>query len=108
MILPGRLTLRIRMNVWRRAVGVHVALLLVAWVLAGCQAAGGGVSSAGNSQAFEVLGKMPLASEPWGFADAAGKMIKTPHYHIYTTVDDVLYQHLVVKVLEAAHERVMR
>ena len=49
----------------------------------------------------------PLTLEPWGFADSPGELIKTDHFHIYTTVGDAVYQHLMVKVLEATHTRVM-
>lgn len=68
--------------------------------MAGCQLQ--------QEAAFEKLAAEPLPVEPWMYANHAGEMIKTPHFHIYTTIDDPVYQHLLARVLEATHERVTR
>ncbi len=52
------------------------------------------------------LSKEPLPTEPWNFAGQPGTLIQTEHYRIYTTVTDGVYQRLLVRTLEAAHQRV--
>ena len=61
------------------------------------------------------LASQPLSSEPratgvqpWSFTGHSGQLIQTSHFHIYTTVNDPLFQHLLIRVLEAAHDRVSR
>ena len=54
---------------------------------------------------LERLSHLPLEGQPWYFADHQGRMIKTEHYTIYTTVENNLYQHLLVRVLESTHQR---
>jgi hypothetical protein len=62
---------------------------------------------------FAPLASLPLAAEPrvvavepWSFSGHAGLSIRTSHFSIYTTVKDPVYQHLLVRVLEAAGDRV--
>ncbi len=50
--------------------------------------------------------RQTLGDETWSFAGRPGHAIKTTHYNIYTTVNDPLLQHLLVRVLEATHDRV--
>jgi hypothetical protein len=59
------------------------------------------------------LADQPLAAEPrtkavgpWSFADHSGQFIQTAHFHIYTTVRDPVFQHLLIRVLEATHDRI--
>ncbi len=59
----------------------------------------------GQREALRELSQEPLPSTPWKFADHSGAEIATDHFHIYTTIDDGLYERLLVKVLEAAHTR---
>jgi hypothetical protein len=59
-----------------------------------------------------ALSKEPLSSEPrargvgpWSFSDHSGSLISTQHYRIFTTIDDPVFSHMVIRVLEAAHDR---
>ena len=45
------------------------------------------------------------ATEPWLFGQHIGKLIQTQHFQIYTTLDDPVFQHLLIRVLEATHDR---
>ena len=58
---------------------------------------------------FSPLANLPLAAEthvrhvaPWSFDGQNGSQITTDHFHIRTTIDDPLFQHLLVRVVEAA------
>jgi hypothetical protein len=72
-------------------------------LLAGCQTANTGFS--GDAQALSELSNQPLAGEPWTFGQHPGIAIKTPHYRIYTTIQDGLYQRLLARVVEGAWAR---
>ncbi len=71
------------------------SLLLAA--LAGCQVA--------PTPELQRLAQEPLNSQPWVSAEGRGRIILTDHYAIYTTIDENLYQHLLVRVLESTHDR---
>jgi hypothetical protein len=60
-----------------------------------------------DAQALADLSKEPLATTPWSFGQHAGTLITTTHYHIYTTLQDPLYQHLLARDLEGALARAM-
>lgn len=58
------------------------------------------------------LADEPLSAEPrvravapWHYYDHAGQLISTQHFQIHTTMDDPIFQHMLVRVLEAAHDR---
>ena len=76
---------------------------LAAGLMAGCAA--GGDSYTGDAGAMVELSKEPLKIEPRLFGNHAGVLITTPHYHIYTTIEDPLYRRLLTKVLEGAYAR---
>ena len=82
------------------------ALLIPPLLLAGCQSSttppGGAFADA---HALQELSQEPLDSTPWQFGNRTGHEIVTPHYRVYTTIQDPIYQHLLIKVLEAAHTR---
>jgi hypothetical protein len=55
------------------------------------------------------LANLPLTAEtsvrhidPWSFDGRDGSLIATDHFRIRTTIDDPLFQHLLVRVVEAA------
>jgi len=75
----------------------------VALGLAGCESIN--TTYSGDAKALAELSKEPLASEPWTFAGHTGVVISTPHYRIYSTINDPLYQHLLAKLLEADYRR---
>jgi hypothetical protein len=52
------------------------------------------------------LAREPLPVQSWNFGNEPGTLIQTAHFRIYTTIEDPLYQHLLVRVLEATHDRV--
>jgi len=82
-------------------------LLLPFFLLTGCQSD----TSSGylaNATALQALADEPLDSKPWQFGNRTGHEIVTPHYQIYTTIKDPIYQHLLVKVLEASHARAVK
>lgn len=81
------------------------AALAILATLAGCQS--GPPHFAGDAQALADLSAQPLASEPWTFGSHPGALIKTPHYHIYTTIQDGLYERLLTRALEGAYARAM-
>lgn len=60
-----------------------------------------------RNPAFEALAREPLPSSPWSFTEHPGSVVETAHYRIYTTIDDPLYEHLIARVLEAAHTRAL-
>ncbi len=78
------------------------ALGLAAGMQMGCQS---GVGSTGYSEALAKLSEEPLPTTPWKFGDHDGVVITSTHYRVYTTVQDGLYQRLLIQVLEAAHAR---
>jgi hypothetical protein len=59
----------------------------------------------GDAKALAELAREPLPTEPWNFGGHPGVVITTPHYRIYSTIDDPLYQRLLAKTLEAAYAR---
>ena len=75
--------------------------LLIGAALPGCQTASG----SGDALALVDLSGQPLATEPWAFGQHAGVIIHTPHYRIYTTIQDGLYQRLLARVVEGAWAR---
>jgi hypothetical protein len=88
-----------------RLLGKLLPALLVSWALCACTAV--------FQPELAQLADQPLTAEPhaigiepWSFADHQGELIKTSNFHIYTTMNDPLFQHLLIRVLEAAHERV--
>ena len=66
----------------------------------------GGCGAARNPELLEMA-RQPLDVQPWSFAEHRGEMIHTEHYQIYTTIDDNLYKHLLARLLEATHDRMM-
>ncbi len=99
--MPDPVHTLVRLRI-RRALGL--ALLAGAAALASCQSAGS--ASMSNAQALAALAKEPLTTETWSFTSQPGTVIRSQNYRIYTTIDDPLFQHLLVRVLEAAHDRV--
>ncbi|MCL2647754.1 MAG: hypothetical protein FWD61_12210 [Phycisphaerales bacterium] len=86
----------------RKLAGVIVA----GGLLAGCQAMGGGETRVENDpQGVAALASEPLSTQAWQFGNHAGVMIATPHYRVYTTIGDPIYQRLLAKLLEANFAR---
>jgi hypothetical protein len=54
---------------------------------------------------LERLAREPLPGEAWTFGDRPGRVIHTPHYAIYTTIENSAYQHLLARVLESTYSR---
>jgi hypothetical protein len=95
---------------------VHDSALLKSWpaifgsvalslLLTGCGTAGTGSGYAGNAQALSELSQQPLPATPWNFGQHAGTELTSTHYRVYTTINDSLYEHLILRVLEAAYAR---
>jgi hypothetical protein len=84
-----------------RHAAAALAIALPTAAFTACQSAG--PDSAAIQ--METLSSAPLASSPWPFGDHQGTLIYTPHYRLYTTVADPLYQRLLARVLEAAYAR---
>ncbi|HVT79598.1 MAG TPA: hypothetical protein VHM90_02985 [Phycisphaerae bacterium] len=79
---------------------MRLRVLMIGWAaiaLAACQ-------PAPNAE-LERLSHMPLQGQAWYFGDHQGRMIRTDHYTVYTTVESNLFQHLLVRVLESTHRR---
>jgi hypothetical protein len=85
-----------------RALGI-LFVAGAALAFAGCQSAA--TTYTGDAKALAELSREPLATEPWTFGNHAGVIITTPHYRIYTTIEDPLYRRLLAKILEAAYTR---
>lgn len=49
-----------------------------------------------------------LVTEGWNFADTRGRLIKTPHYNLYTTLEDEEIVANVAQLLEGAYEQYRR
>jgi hypothetical protein len=60
---------------------------------------------AGDSASMATLSEQPLDSQAWQFGASQGVEIQTPHYRVFTTIRNGLYQHLIARILEAAHTR---
>ena len=89
--------------------GCAAALVAAAAFLpAAC--AGGGFSPIALTRGadFSGLAKEPLDALPWAFGEDSGVQISTPHFRLYTTIGDPLYQRLLARVLEATHARMNR
>ncbi len=69
----------------------------------------GGCSQAPSAStqvaALATISAEPLATESWQFGQIGGVQIHTPHYRVFTTVRDPLYQRLIARVLESAYAR---
>lgn len=79
------------------------ALLTASLLPAACQPAT--VARVPSMTALHQIANQPLATTPWKFGHTDGTLITTPHFRLYTTIKDPLYQRLLVQVLEAAHDR---
>lgn len=79
-----------------RGVGL-VSLLLV--LVAGCSAGAPRHDWSGPQQ------PAMLVTEGWNFGDAGARLIKTPHYNLYTTLDDEEVLANVAQLLEGAYEQ---
>jgi len=88
---------------WRFLLG---GALLGFTLLGGCQSGGGGYVNDAN--ALAALSQEPLNSQPWQFGQHPGVVIVSQHYRVYTTINDGIYQRLLLKTLEATHARAMR
>jgi len=58
-----------------------------------------------RSKALAQLTQEPINAVPWVYTQAPGLLITTDHFHIYTTIQDPLYQRLLIKTLEGAYAR---
>jgi hypothetical protein len=58
-----------------------------------------------NGEALQRLAEKPLPTEGWSFGEAAGHVIRTEHFRLFTTIGDPVYQHLLARVLESTHAR---
>ncbi len=56
----------------------------------------------------QELKAMPAISTAWPGGPADGRIIRTAHYRIYTTIDNPLQQRLIARVLEADYTRFIR
>jgi len=90
-----------------RPLYAHTAALALGAIslLAGCTGTGSGSYSLANAAALQQLANEPLPTQPWTFADQPGTVIGTPHFRLFTTVQDPVYQRLLARVLEATHDR---
>lgn len=87
------------MQFWKylAAIGLGASLLI-----GGCApTAGSGTQVA----ALAAISAVPLETQPWQFGQIDGIQIHTPHYRVFTTVRDPLYQRLIARVLDAAYAR---
>lgn len=71
--------------------------------LGGCQAEQGGYLA--GHQAVTALANEPINAKPWNFSTIPGVQITSEHYNVFTTIDDPLYQRMLMKVLEADRAR---
>ena len=82
-----------------------------AGLVAGCAAMLLGLAAcnqggpAADRLTMDALTAEPLKTQPWKFGDNTGLIIYSAHYRVYTTVRDSLYQHLLMRVLEASYAR---
>ncbi len=84
---------------------VPLAIIGIALTLAFISACQSQPGYTGDAQALAQLSQQPLPSTSWQFGQHSGLQITTAHYHIFTTIDDGLYDRLLVRVLEAAYAR---
>jgi hypothetical protein len=82
--------------------------LALSTLLTGCGMDGTGSGYAGNAKALADLSQEPLPATTWNFGQHPGVELTSNHYRIYTTLEDDLYKHLVLRVLQAAYARGMQ
>jgi hypothetical protein len=83
-----------------------LAAATLAFALAGLTSCGSmDPHYAGDAKALAELAKEPLPTAAWTFGGHPGVVVSTPHYRIYSTIDDPVYQRLLAKILEAAYAR---
>ena len=86
----------------RKPIGWLLAFTMLAG-LAGCAATDPSVGL--GRDAITELSHEPLAATEWRFGQAPGTLITTPHYRLYTTIQNPLYQRLMARMLEACFTR---
>ena len=81
-----------------------MALLIVALLLAGCAAVGGGGGGGGGrGQWTGPSAPAPISVERWDYNQQPGKLIKTSHYLIHTTITDPDALQRLPQVMEGAY-----
>lgn len=86
---------------------MHLNKLLAAIALALSLAITGCASKVNSTQvaALATISSEPLSTQPWQFGQIEGIQIHTPHYRVFTTIRDPLYQRLIARVLDSAYAR---
>ncbi len=94
-----------RQSLWVKNWAALLSTVCGSLLLMGCGAAGTGSGYAANAEAMQALSQEQLPSTPWKFGEHPGNELTGGHYRIFTTIDDPLYEHLLLKILEAAYAR---